>query len=57
MKSFLIVFMPLLIVATLSSCIHFINVHFQVMTVVLYFACWVSASLWIAALTTKKWAE
>ncbi len=57
MKSFLIVFMPLLIVATLSSCIHFINVHYQLMTVVLYFACWVSASLWIAAVTTKKWAE
>lgn len=57
MKSFLIVFMPLLIVATLAACVHFMSVNFQVMTVVLYFACWVSASLWITALTSKKLAE
>lgn len=57
MKSLLILAMPLLIVGTLMSSVHFFNHDFQVMSFMLYLACWISASLWITALSSKKITE
>ncbi len=54
MKSLLILTMPLLIVVTLISSVHFFNHHAEVISFVLYVAFWVSASLWIAALSSKN---
>ena len=57
MKSLLILFMPLLIVVTFFSTVHFTALNYQVLSFFVYLGFWVSLSLWIAALSTKKWTE
>lgn len=54
MKSLLILAMPLMIVVTLISSVHFFNHSYHVTSFMLYLAFWISTSLWIVALTTKK---
>ena len=57
MKSLLILTMPLLIVVTLFSMVHFYQVNYQVLSFFVYLAFWVSVSLWITALSSKKLTE